>query len=77
VQFRCVGFQISERRACQAIGIHRSSYRYASTAQDQTALPMRIRDLAVARVRYGYRWLHILLRREGWLVNHKRVYRLY
>lgn len=38
---------------------------------------MRIRDLASVRVRYGYRRLHVLLRREGWLVNHKRVYRLY
>lgn len=38
---------------------------------------MRIRDLAAARVRYGYRRLHVLLRREGWQVNHKRVYRLY
>jgi putative transposase len=38
---------------------------------------MRLRDLAAARVRHGYRRLHILLRREGWPVNHKRVYRLY
>ncbi len=38
---------------------------------------LRLRDLAAARVRYGYRRLHVLLRREGWLVNHKRVYRLY
>ena len=38
---------------------------------------MRLRDLAAARVRYGYRRLHILLRREGWSVNHKRTYRLY
>jgi putative transposase len=38
---------------------------------------MRIRDLAGVRVRYGYRRLHVLLRREGWHVNHKRVYRLY
>lgn len=38
---------------------------------------MRIRDLAAARVRYGYRRLHVLLQREGWSVNHKRVYRLY
>ena len=77
MQFLRVGFQVSERRACQAIGIHRSSYRYSSTAKDQTALQMRIRDLATARVRYGYRRLHVLLRREGWPVNHKRVYRLY
>jgi len=38
---------------------------------------VRLRDLAAARVRYGYRRLHVLLRREGWAVNHKRVYRLY
>lgn len=38
---------------------------------------MRIRDLAAARVRYGYRRVHVLLQREGWRVNHKRVYRLY
>ena len=38
---------------------------------------MRIRDLAAARVRYGYRRLHVLLSREGWHINHKRVYRLY
>jgi putative transposase len=38
---------------------------------------MRLRDLAAARVRYGYRRLHVLLRREGWRINHKRVYRLY
>ena len=38
---------------------------------------MRIRGLAQARVSYGYRRIHVLLRREGWQVNHKRVYRLY
>lgn len=38
---------------------------------------MRLRDLAAVRVRYGYRRLHVLLRREGWPVNHKRVHRLY
>jgi len=38
---------------------------------------MRLRDLAASRVRYGYRRLYVLLRREGWPVNHKRVYRLY
>ncbi len=46
-------------------------------ADDQAALRLRLRDLAAARVRYGYRRLHVLLRREGWPVNHKRVYRLY
>lgn len=77
VRFLQVGFRISERRACQVIGYRRSSYRYRSQAQDQTALRMRLRELAAVRVRYGYRRLHVLLRREGWQVNHKRVYRLY
>ena len=65
VQFLRVGFSASERRACRALGVNRSSYRYISTAKDQTALQMRIRDLAAARVRYGYRRLHVLLVREG------------
>jgi putative transposase len=71
------GFEVSERRACRVAGVPRSTCRYRSQAQDQTALRLRLRDLAATRVRYGYRRLHILLRREGWRVNHKRVYRLY
>lgn len=57
--------------------MRRSSYRYRSRAQDQTPLRTRIREIAAVRVRYGYRRVHTLLRREGWPVNHKRVYRLY
>ena len=72
-----VGFQVSERRACRVLRVPRATLRYRSQAQDQTPLRMRLRDLAAARVRYGYRRLHVLLRREGWRVNHKRVYRLY
>jgi putative transposase len=71
------GFRVSERRACRLAGVARSSYRYRSQAADQTALKLRLRDLAATRVRYGYRRLHVLLRREGWRVNHKRVDRLY
>ncbi len=76
-EFFRVGFRVSERRACRVAGVPRSSYRYRPVAADQTALRLRLRDLAAARVRYGYRRLHILLRREGWQVNHKRIYRLY
>jgi putative transposase len=72
-----VGFKVSERRACEAAGVPRSSCRYQSQAKDQAALRIRLRDLAGVRVRYGYRRLHILLQREGWHVNHKRVFRLY
>lgn len=52
-------------------------YRYRSRDQDQTPLRQRIREIAAVRVRYGYRRVHTLLRREGWPINVKRVYRLY
>jgi len=70
-----VAYGISERRACQATGFGRSSQRYRKRADPRVALRMRLKELAAARVRYGYRRLHILLRREGWEVNHKRTYR--
>ena len=70
-------YQVSERRACSAMGFGRSSQRYRSRRDPQVALRMRLRDLAAVRVRYGYRRLHILLRREGGVVNHKRIHRLY
>ena len=53
------------------------SYRYRSGADEQPALRIRLRDLAQARVSYGYRSLHVLLQREGWTVNHKQVSRWY
>lgn len=56
---------------------HRSTCRYESVEDEQAALRIRLRDLAQARVSYGYRRLHIMLLREGWKVNHKRVYRIY
>ena len=57
--------------------ITRASFRYRHRRPDQAFLKMRLRELAAARVRYGYRRLHVLLRREGWRINAKRVYRLY
>ena len=72
-----MAYGVSERRACQVLTLSRASHRYKSVADEQAALRMRIRDLAQARVSYGYRRLHVLLQREGWSVNHKRVYRLY
>jgi putative transposase len=65
VQFLRVGFKVSERRACRVIPIARSSQRYQSQAKDQSALRIRLRDLALGRVRYGYRRLQVLLQREG------------
>lgn len=70
-------YRVSERRACRASGFCRASYRYRSQAAPQDELRQRLKELAQARVRYGYRRLHVLLRREGWTVNAKRIYRLY
>ena len=62
-----VTYDIRERRACQATGFGRSSQRYRKRSYPQVALRMRLKELAAARVRYGYRRLQILLRREGWV----------
>lgn len=70
-------YQLTRRRACRVFGFHRSSIRYQRVRPTQDALRVRLHDLANVRVRYGYRRLHILLRREGWEINHKRTYRLY
>ena len=70
-------YQVSERRACSAFPINRSTQRYQSRRLDQAGLKMRIKELAATRVRYGYRRIHVLLRREGWEINHKRTHRLY
>ena len=58
-------------------GFGRASHRYTSRRDPAVELRMRLKELAESRVRYGYRRLHILLQREGWQVNHKRLYRLY
>jgi len=70
-------YRVSERRACQVIQISRTSYSYQSIRDEQVSLRLRINEIAKVRVRYGYKRIHVLLRREGWRVNHKRVYRIY
>ena len=67
---------MSVRRACSALRIDRSLYVYKSKRGDQAALKHRIKDICEARVRYGYRRVHVLLQRDGWTSNIKRVYRL-
>ena len=57
--------------------IDRSLYTYKPCRGDQAGLKKRIKEITEVRVRYGYRRVHVLLRREGWAVNPKRVYRLY
>lgn len=77
MRYLVTGFRLDYRRACRIVGISRSTFYYRSQAKDQSALRIRIRDIAAARVRYGYRRIYVVLQREGWKVNHKRVYRLY
>lgn len=70
-------FQLSQRRVCRILGTSRSVIRYRSVRPSQEPLRARLHDLASVRISYGYRRLHVLLRREGWRINHKRTYRLY
>jgi len=70
-------FDLSERRACVLAGLQRSTHRYQARLRDGVAIVGRLRELATVRPRFGYRRLHLLLRREGVEVNVKRVYRLY
>ena len=67
----------SQRRACALVGMDRMSYRYRSSRRDDDAIRQRLRELASERRRFGYRRLGLLLAREGIVINHKKLYRLY
>ena len=67
----------SQRRACSLIGLDPKTYRYASHRSDDARIRERLKTLAGQRRRFGYRRLHILLRREGVALNHKKLFRLY
>jgi putative transposase len=68
---------VSERRACRLIAADRASVRYRSHRADDGELRAKLRALAEVRRRFGYRRLHILLRRDGVLINRKKTQRLY
>ncbi len=70
-------FEVSERRACTALGVDRTSVRYRSRRPDDPVCRARLRELAAARRRFGYRRLHVLMCREGLVMNHKKFRRLY
>jgi putative transposase len=67
----------TQRRACGLIGLAPKTYRYASRRSDDAELRARLKLLASQRRRFGYRRLHILLKREGVTLNHKKLFRLY
>jgi len=70
-------YSIARRRACRIVQQHRSVQYYQTRKDPEVALRSRMRELAATRVRYGYRQLHILLRREGWQLGKDKAYRLY
>ena len=72
-----LAFEVSERRARSTLGADRTSIRYRRIRPDDAAVRARLRELAAIRRRFGYRRLHILLRREGIIMNHKKLRRLY
>lgn len=70
-------YRVSVRKVCLVIMLHRSIWYYRSVCRDDSVVRLRMREIAMVRVRYGFERIFTLLRREGWKDNHKRVYRLY
>ena len=68
---------VSIRRACRVLMFDTSSYHYVSRRPGQAVLEKRIKEICQTRVRYGYRRVHVLLRREGWSINQKKTRRIY
>ena len=73
----CERFDVIVRRACAVLRMAESTYRYRVQRREPKGLRARLLEIAGERPRFGYRRLHVLLRREGWEVNHKRIERLY
>lgn len=70
-------YRVGVRRACGLLQQSRSAWYYHPKENDDEPLLRRMEEIAAVRVRYGFWRIYVLLRREGWPVNHKRVYRLY
>jgi putative transposase len=70
-------YRISIKRAASVCLLARSLVYYKAHGRDDRAVRARIKEIAATRVRYGMARIHVLLRREGWRDNHKRVRRIY
>jgi len=70
-------WSVSIRRACRVIELDTSTYHYKSRRPGQASLELRIREICQTRVRYGYRRVHIHLRREGWPHGQNKTRRIY
>lgn len=73
----CKEHEVSQRRACCVLGVDRSSVRYRSVRPDDAALRNAMKAVAAERRRFGYRRVHVMLQRQGWQVNQKKLRRLY
>jgi len=70
-------YNISIQRCCKLVLLHKSVFYYKGKGRNDELLRMRMNEIAAVRVRYGFWRIYILLRREGFMDNHKRVYRVY
>ena len=70
-------YRISVQRACRCVRLPKSMYYYIHHRRDESLLKMRINEIAQTRIRHGFERIFVLLRREGFIDNHKRVYRIY
>jgi len=77
VRGMCIDWGVSIRGAYGALRFDTSTFHYKSRRTDQAAVERRIKEIAETRVRYGYRRVHVLLRREGWEINMKKTRRIY
>lgn len=77
VTYLCQRYGVSARRSCRTLRLNRATQQYRRHRDPGTALRQRVRDLSRTRVGYGYRKITVLLKREGWAVGRKLVYRLH
>lgn len=73
----CEEWDVSIRHACRVLEFDTSSYHYKTRRAGQAEIEHRIREICATRVRYGYRRVHVMLRREGWPLNQKKTRRIY
>lgn len=77
VRGMCIDWGVSIRSTCGALQFDTSTFHYKSRRTDQAAVARRIKEICESRLRYGYQRVHVLLRREGWVINIKKTRRIY
>lgn len=77
VTYLCDQYEVSERRACRTAGADHSMVRYQTERSDDAELRDAIKRISSERKRFGYRRIHVMVKREGFHVNHKKLRRIY